>query len=171
MERLSIQEEIEETDISLQEENERIVNMVLEQYPKLFKEIKLQDGTTAAIFYNDVRISKEDKEVLPPYRCISLSKYGLTQFNASCEGPLGWELTRKAVELLIEVSNGQEVRDLLVSEWKNCIRNRINKGLFPLKKILRTVTVTGNNIKDGVREFYICVGSRTCTEDMLNTSS
>jgi hypothetical protein len=153
MEGLFTQEKFEEKEVSLEEESERIVNIAIEQYPNLFTEMKLEDGTTAAVFYNDVRISKEDKDLLPPYRYISLSKHGLTLFNASCEGPLGYELTRKAIELLIELSNGKEVEDLLVSEWKNCIRNRINKGLFPLKKILRTVTVTGKNIKGGVRGF------------------
>jgi hypothetical protein len=153
MERLFTQEKFEEKGVSLEEENERIANMVIEEYPKLFTEMKLGDGTTAAVFYNDVRVYKEDRDLLPPYRYISLSKHGLTLFNTSCEGPLGYELTRKAIELLIELSDGQEVEDLLVSEWKNCIRNRINKGLIPLRKVLRTVTVTGKNIRDGVRGF------------------
>jgi hypothetical protein len=154
METLLSQEMSQEKEISLEEENQRIVDTVLEQHPKLFKEMILEDGTKTAIFYNDIRIPKEDKDLLPPYRYISLSKYGLTEFNSSTSLPLGWELTRKAIQLIIELSNGKEVEDLLISEWKNCIRNRINKGFFPLKKVLRTVTVTGKNVKDGVRGFY-----------------
>jgi len=164
METLFSEEVYQGKEISLEEENQSIVNTALEQHPRFFKEMWLEDGTKVAIFHNDIRIPKEEKDVLPPYRYISLSKYGLTLFNSSSKAPLGWDLTRKAIQLIIELSNGEEVEDLLISEWNNCIRNRINKGLIPLKKVLRSVTVTGKNIRDGVRGFYFSVGSRTCTE-------
>ncbi len=148
------QEVFDSNDINLEQDNQEIVNAVLEQYPKIFEEMQLQDGTTVAILYNDMHISKEDKDILPPYQYISLSKYGLTQFNASCKRPLGLELTKKAVRLLIELSDGEEIKDLSVSEWHQCSRNRINKGLIPLKKILRTVAITGITVKNGVKDIY-----------------
>lgn len=154
MKSLFSQEIYQGKETSLEEENQRIVNTALEQHPRSFKEMWLEDGTKAAVFYNDVRIPEEDRGLLPPYRYISLSKYGLTLFNSSSRAPLGWELTRKAVQLIVELSNGEEVEDSLISEWNHCIRNRINKGLIPLKKVLKTVAVTGKNVKDGVRGFY-----------------
>lgn len=138
----------------IEQQSQEVVDELLDQYPRIFSEMMLNDGTKVAIFHNDIHIPEENREELPPYRYISLSKYGLTLFNASCKGPLGWELTRKAVQAIIELSNGQEVEDLLISEWNHCIRNRINKGLMPLKKVLRTVTVTGRNIRGGVERFY-----------------
>jgi hypothetical protein len=157
METLFSEEIYQEKEIGLEEENQRIVNTALKQYPRFFKEMWLEDGTKAAIFYNDIRIPEERKDRLPPYRYISLSKYGLTLFNSSSKAPLGLELTRKAIQLIVELSNGEEVEDLLISEWNHCIRNRINKGLIPLKKVLRSVTVTGKNVKDGVKGFYSTV--------------
>ncbi len=35
--------------------------------------------------------------------------------------------------------------------WK---RNRINKGLMPLKMVLRSVTVTGIHQDEGIEDFY-----------------
>jgi len=148
---------LESESVNSEEENQGYVDVFLDKYPRIFKEVFLEDdGSNAAVLYNDARVSPEGKEILPDYRYIALSKYGLTLFNTSCEAPLGYELTRKAILKLIEVSDGKEVKNLVVSEWNNCKRNRINKGFFPLKKILRSVTVSGRNVKEGVGELFPC---------------
>jgi hypothetical protein len=67
---------------------------------------------------------------------------------------LGWTITTNAIASLIELSDGQEVEDLVVSEWKRWKRNRINKGIIPLKMVLRSVTVTGVHLRYGIEDFY-----------------
>jgi len=148
---------LESESVNSEEENQGYVDVVLDKYPRIFKEVFLEEGSNAAVLYNDARVSQEEKESFPDYRYLAVSKYGLTMFNTSSKRPLGYELTRKTILKLIELSDGSEVRDLVVSEWNNCKRNRINKGFFPLEKILRSVTVSGKNVKEGVKEFYSTV--------------
>ncbi len=145
---------VEEEDIPLETKNIQYVDRLLEEQPRTFKELVLKDGSRSAVLYNDALISKENKEMLPPYDYFVFSKYGLTQFNSSYKGFLGWSITTDAIEALIELSNGQEVENIVVSEWKRWKRNRINKGLFPLKMVLRSVTVTGIHLEDGIGDFY-----------------
>jgi hypothetical protein len=134
--------------------NSYYVEKLLEEYPKTFKELILRDGSESAVLYNDALISEENKEILPPYEYFVFSKYGLTQFNSSYKGFLGWTIITNAVESLIKLSDGREVEDLVVYEWKKWKRNRINKGLIPLKMVLRFVTVTGSHLEDGIDDFY-----------------
>ncbi len=141
-------------DTTIEAKNIQYVDRLLDEQPKTFKELVLKDGSRSAVLYNDSLISKENKEILPPYEYFVFSKYGLTQFNSSYKGFLGWNITTSAIEALIELSNGQEVENLVVSEWKKWKRNRINKGLFPLKMVLRSVTVTGIHLEDGIEDFY-----------------
>jgi hypothetical protein len=141
-------------DKSMEANNNYYVEGLLDEYPKSFKELTLKDGTRAAVLYNDALISQENKEVLPPYEYFVFSKYGLTQFRSSTKKFLGWTITTNAISALIELSNGQEVENLVVSEWKRWKRNRINKGLIPLKMVLRFVTVTGIHQDDGIEDFY-----------------
>ena len=139
---------------NIEAKNSCYVKNLLGEYPEIFKELILKDGTESAILYNDSLVSKENKEILPPYDYFVFSKYGLTQFNSSYKGFLGWTVITNAVESLIELSNGNVVEDLVVSEWKRWKRNRINKGLLPLKMVLRSVTVTGLHLEDGIEDFY-----------------
>lgn len=144
----------EAEDNSVEVKNNRYVEKLLDEYPQTFKELVLKDNTKAAVLYNDALISEENKEVLPPYDYFVFSKYGLTQFNCSYKGFLSWTITTNAITSLIELSNGQEIEGLVVSEWKRCVRNRINKGIKPLKMVLRSVTVTGIHLEDGIEDFY-----------------
>jgi len=139
---------------NIESKNNYYVDHLLEEYPRTFNELILKDGNRAAILYNDALISKENKEVLPPYDYFVFSRKGLTQFNSSYKDFLGWTITTNAIELLIELSDGREVENIVVSEWKRWKRNRINKGLIPLKMVLRSVTVTGIHLEDGIEGFY-----------------
>jgi hypothetical protein len=139
---------------NIESKNNHYVEELLDEYPKTFRELILKDGSRAAILYNDALISKENKEILPPYDYFVFSSKGLTQFNCSYKGFLSWTITTNAIELLIELSSGEEVRDLVVSEWKRWRRNRINKGIIPFKIVLRSVTVTGVHLEDGIEDFY-----------------
>jgi hypothetical protein len=143
----------ESEDNSLEAKNNHYVEALLEEYPRTIKELILKDGSKAAVLYNDALISQEDKEALPSYEYLVFSKYGLTQFRSSTKKFLGWTITTNAISALIELSNGQEVENLVVSEWKRWKRNRINKGLMPLKMVLRSVTVTGIHQDDGIEDF------------------
>lgn len=140
--------------IDIETKNNQYVESLLEEQSGTFKELLLEDGSRSAVLYNDSSISEENKEILPPYSYFVFSKYGLTQFNSSYNGFLGWTITTKAISSLIELSNGQEVENLVVYEWKKWKRNRINKGLIPLKMVLRSVTVTGVHLEDGIEDFY-----------------
>jgi hypothetical protein len=141
-------------DNNIEAKNNYYTEKILGEYPKTFKELILKDGSRSAVLYNDSLISENNKEILPPYDYFVFSKYGLTEFNSSYKGFLGWTIVTNAVESLIELSNGNEVENLVVYEWRKWKRNRINKGLIPLKKILRTVTVTGIHLEDGIEDFY-----------------
>lgn len=140
--------------------NQEYVDRVLNDYPKLFKEIFLKDGSNVAVLFNDALISEREKEVLPNYRYIVLAKYGLTQFNTSSNRYLSYDLLTEAIQKIVEVSNGEEVDNILISEWRKPIRNRINKGFIPLKAILVTTEVSGINIAKGIENFYDNVLSR-----------
>ncbi len=142
---------------NIETKNIRYVEKFLDELPTIFNELVLQDGSRAAVLYNDALISEENKEILPPYDYFVFSKYGLTQFNSSYKGFLGWTITTNAIASLIELSDGQEVEDLVVSEWKKWKRNRINKGIIPLKMVLRSVTVTGVHLRYGIEDFYMNV--------------
>jgi hypothetical protein len=144
----------EAEDNSLEAKNNQYVEELLQEYPRTIKELILKDGSKSAVLYNDALIRPEDKEVLPPYEYFVFSKYGLTQFRSSTKNFLGWTITTNAISALIELSNGQEVENLVVSEWKRWKRNRINKGLMPLKMVLRSVTVTGIHQDEGIEDFY-----------------
>ncbi len=125
----------ENLDSTIEEINQQITNQVLAEYPKYFEEYLLDDGSNIALLQNNRRIPEEDKEILPPYQFIALSKYGLTEFNCSYS-PLEWERTKKAIMLLIELSCGEEIKDMVVSHWHAFHRIRKTKGLIKLKKIL-----------------------------------
>jgi len=141
-------------DNNIEAKNNYYTEYFLEEYPETFKELILKDNSRSAVLYNDSLISEKNKEILPPYDYFVFSKYGLTEFNSSYKGFLGWTIVTNAVESLIKLSNGQEVEGLVVSEWKRWKRNRINKGLLPLKMVLRSVTVSGVHLEDGVEDFY-----------------
>ncbi len=138
---------------NIESKNNYYVEELLDKYPKTFRELILKDGSRAAILYNDALISKENKEILPPYDYFVFSSKGLTQFNCSYKGFLSWPITTNAVSALIELSDGQEIENLVVSEWKRWKRVRRNKGLMPLKMVLRSVTVTGIHLEDGIEDF------------------
>jgi len=155
MENIRLEQNLfEAEDMSVEAKNNYYMEKLFEEYPKTFKELILEDGSRSAVLYNDALISEENKEILPPYEYFVFSKYGLTQFNSSYKGFLGWTVITNAVESLIELSNGEEVEDLVVYEWKKWKRNRINKGLIPLKIVLRSVRVSGIHLKDGIEDFY-----------------
>ena len=139
---------------NIENKNNHYLEKLLEEYPKTVEGLILKDGSRAVVLYNDALISEENKEVLPPYDYFVFSSKGLTQFNSSYKGFLGYTITTNAIASLIELSRGEEVRGLVVSEWKKWKRNRINKGLMPLKMVLRSVTVTGVHLEDGIEAFY-----------------
>jgi hypothetical protein len=141
-------------DNNIEAKNNYYTEKILGEYPKTFKELILKDGSRSAVLYNDSLISENNKEILPPYDYFVFSKYGLTEFNSSYKGFLGWTIVTNAVESLIELSNGNEVENLVVYEWRKWKRNRINKGLIPLKMVLRSVKVTGIHLEDGIEDFY-----------------
>ena len=143
----------ENLDSTIEEINQQITNQVLAEYPKYFEEYLLDDGSNIALLQNNRRIPDEDKEILPPYQFIALSKYGLTEFNCSYS-PLEWERTKKAIMLLIELSCGEEIRDMVVSHWHAFHRIRKTKGLIKLKKNIKSVLITGVNMLFEVKDFY-----------------
>ncbi|HOZ44733.1 MAG TPA: hypothetical protein PLN39_01870 [Candidatus Dojkabacteria bacterium] len=143
----------ENLDSTIEEINQQITNQVLAEYPKYFEEYLLDDGSNIALLQNNRRIPEEDKEILPPYQFIALSKYGLTEFNCSYS-PLEWERTKKAIMLLIELSCGEEIRDMVVSHWHAFHRIRKTKGLIKLKKNIKSVLITGVNMLFEVKDFY-----------------
>lgn len=143
----------ENLDSTIEEINQQITNQVLAEYPKYFEEYLLDDGSNIALLQNNRRIPEEDKEILPPYQFIALSKYGLTEFNCSYL-PLEWERTKKAIMLLIELSCGEEIRDMVVSHWHAFHRIRKTKGLIKLKKNIKSVLITGVNMLFEVKDFY-----------------
>lgn len=143
----------ENLDSTIEEINQQITNQVLAEYPKYFEEYLLDDGSNIALLQNNRRIPDEDKEILPPYQFIALSKYGLTEFNCSYS-PLEWERTKKAIMLLIELSCGEEIKDMVVSHWHAFHRIRKTKGLIKLKKNIKSVLITGVNMLFEVKDFY-----------------
>jgi len=143
----------ENLDSTIEEINQQITDQVLAEYPKYFEEYLLDDGSNIALLQNNRRIPDEDKEILPPYQFIALSKYGLTEFNCSYS-PLEWERTKKAIMLLIELSCGEEIRDMVVSHWHAFHRIRKTKGLIKLKKNIKSVLITGVNMLFEVKDFY-----------------
>lgn len=143
----------ENLDPTIEEINQQITNQVLAEYPKYFEEYLLDDGSNIALLQNNRRIPEEDKEILPPYQFIALSKYGLTKFNCSYS-PLEWERTKKAIMLLIELSCGEEIKDMVVSHWHAFHRIRKTKGLIKLKKNIKSVLITGVNMLFEVKDFY-----------------
>ncbi|HQC39329.1 MAG TPA: hypothetical protein PK804_01610 [Candidatus Dojkabacteria bacterium] len=143
----------ENLDSTIEEINQQITNQVLAEYPKYFEEYLLDDGSNIALLQNNRRIPEEDKEILPPYQFIALSKYGLTEFNCSYS-PLEWERTKKAIMLLIELSCGEEIKDMVVSHWHAFHRIRKTKGLIKLKKNIKSVLITGVNMLFEVKDFY-----------------
>lgn len=143
----------ENLDPTIEEINQQITNQVLAEYPKYFEEYLLDDGSNIALLQNNRRIPEEDKEILPPYQFIALSKYGLTEFNCSYS-PLEWERTKKAIMLLIELSCGEEIKDMVVSHWHAFHRIRKTKGLIKLKKNIKSVLITGVNMLFEVKDFY-----------------
>ncbi len=156
MENIRLEQDLFEVGDSsnIEAKNSYYVEKLLEDYPRTFKELVLKDSTKSVVLYNDFLISEENKEILPPYDYFVFSKYGLTQFNSSYKSFLGWPIITNAVDSLMKLSNGNMVEDLVVSEWKRWKRNRINKGLLPLKMVLRSVTVTGFHLEDGIEDFY-----------------
>ena len=143
----------ENLDSTIEEINQQITNQVLAEYPKYFEEYLLDDGSNIALLQNNRRIPEEDKEILPPYQFIALSKYGLTEFNCFYS-PLEWERAKKAIMLLIELSCGEEIKDMVVSHWHAFHRIRKTKGLIKLKKNIKSVLITGVNMLFEVKDFY-----------------
>ena len=82
-----------------------------------------------------------------------MSRYGLTLFDCSYSN-LEWERTKKAIEYLIELSCGEEIKDLIVSHWHPFKRIRKTKGLLKLKKNIKSVLITGVNLLYDVKGFY-----------------
>ncbi len=143
----------EDKELSIEENNQQITDKVLEEYPQFFEEYILDDGSNVALLQNNNRIRPEDRLLLPPYQFIAVSKYGLTQFNCSYT-PLEWERTKKAITYLIELSCGEEIKDLVVSHWHAFHRVRRTKGLIKLKKNIKSVLITGVNMLYEVKNFY-----------------
>lgn len=136
-------------------ENQYFTDILIKENPRFFQEMELwESNSNMAFLSNDALISQEDKEILPPYMYFVFSKYGLTQFNCSSRCPLGIEIMNKAVKGIIELGNGEGVKDLIVSQWKAFHRVRRTKGLLKLKMDIRSLTVSGVHITNGVREFY-----------------
>lgn len=136
-------------------ENQYFTDILIKRNPRFFQGMELwQSNSSMAFLSNDALIPQEDKEILPPYMYFVFSKFGLTQFNCSSKCPLGIEIMNKAVQGIIELSKGEEVNDLIISEWKAFHRVRRTKGLLKLKKNIRSLTVSGVHICDGVRSFY-----------------
>lgn len=143
-------------------ENQYYTDMLIKENSRFFQEMELL-GTDSnmAFLSNDALIPQEDKEILPPYMYFVFSKFGLTQFNSSSKCTLGIEMMNKAVRGIIELSNGQQVNDLVISEWKYFHRIRKDKGLLKLKMNIRSLTVSGVHITNGVRDFYESILTHT----------
>lgn len=137
----------------VKEQNQIITDTVLQEYPKFFEEMILDDGSNVALFHNNVWITQEQKEILPKYEYIAMSQHGLTLFNCSYS-TLEWERTKKAIEYLIDLSCGEEVKDLIVSHWHQFHRVRRTKGLLKLKMNIKSVLITGVNLLYDVKDFY-----------------
>lgn len=150
---MEIEKNGENLDLTIEEINQQITNQVLVEFPRYFEEYILDDGSNIALLQNNRRISEGDKEILPPYQFIALSKYGLTEFNCSYS-PLEWERTKKAIMLLIELSCGEEIKDMVVSHWHAFHRIRKTKGLIKLKKNIKSVLITGVHLLYEVKDFY-----------------
>jgi len=56
--------------------------------------------------------------------------------------------------LLIELSCGEEIKDMVVSHWHAFHRIRKTKGLIKLKKNIKSVLITGVNMLFEVKDFY-----------------
>lgn len=143
----------DEKELSIEETNQRITDKVLEEYPEFFEEYILDDGSNVALLQNNYRIKPEARLLLPPYQFIAVSRHGLTEFNCSYK-PLEWERTKKAITYLIELSCGEEIKDLVVSHWHAFHRIRKTKGLIKLKKNIKSVLITGVNLLYEVKDFY-----------------
>ena len=150
---MEIEKNGENLDLTIEEINQQITNQVLVEFPRYFEEYILDDGSNIALLQNNRRISEGDKEILPPYQFIALSKYGLTEFNCSYS-PLEWERTKKAIMLLIDLSCGEEIKDMVVSHWHAFHRIRKTKGLIKLKKNIKSVLITGVHLLYEVKDFY-----------------
>lgn len=146
---------------NIEEENQYFTDILLNDYQRVFEDVKLEDGSMAAMLCNDSRIPPEDKEILPQYMYIALSRHGITLINCSPRVIPGYEIMRKAISGIIEISDGEQIDDLLVSEWKQFHRIRKTKGLLKLKAIIRTVSVCGVNFKESVKDFYENILSHT----------
>ena len=138
----------------VEEKNSEYVNRLLDEYPQLFGELHLEDGSRVAVFYKNSLVSKEVDNLPNNYKYTVFSKHGVTEFESKSDEYLGTEITKKAIELLIETSNGNEVNLTEVLEWKRAGRNRINRGLIPLSMILHRVRVVGRHLDCAVEDFY-----------------
>jgi len=139
---------------NIEEENQYFTDILLNDYQRVFQDMKLEDGSKVALLSNDASISQEDKEILPQYMYIALSRHGITLINCSPKVIPGYEIMRKAISGIIEISEGEKIDELLVSEWRQFHRIRKTKGLLKLKAIIRTVSVCGVNFKESVKDFY-----------------
>ncbi|MGI6484056.1 MAG: hypothetical protein ACOX0R_00320 [Candidatus Dojkabacteria bacterium] len=147
-------EEGKESEDLIKEQNQIITDTVLKEYPKMFEEYLLEDGSNVALlYYGAGGIPQELEDLLPEYKFIALSRHGLTMFNCSYF-TLEWERTKKAIEYLIELSCGEEIKDLIISHWHAFPRIRKTKGLLQLKKNIKSVLITGVNLLYGVKDFY-----------------
>ena len=146
-------EESNEPKEIVEEQNQIITDTALLEYPRIFEEIILDDGSNVALLRNNRRIPEEQKIFLPEYQFIAMSRHGLTLFDCSYSN-LEWERTKKAIEYLIELSCGEEIKDLIISHWHAFPRIRKTKGLLQLKKNIKSVLITGVNLLYGVKDFY-----------------
>jgi len=146
---------------NIQEENQYYTDILLNEHQKVFQDVKLEDGSMVALLSNDAMSSQEDKEILPQYMYIALSRHGITLINCSPKVIPGYEIMRKAISGLIEISDGEQIDNLQVSEWRQFHRIRKTKGLLKLKAILRTVSVSGVHFKESVKDFYENIFSQT----------
>ena len=145
-------EDINGNDLEIsQKRNDGIVGLLIEEHPLKFYELFLEDGSRVAMFQNFPLVRSER---VSEYEYVGLSKYGLTEFDSSCKRPLGYDVIVKCISKLIELSNGNEIEELAISEWRKPVRNRINKGFFKLEAIIRTIYITGRNMPNRVEGFY-----------------
>lgn len=139
----------------VEKKNSEYVNRLLDEYPQLFGEIHLEDGSRVAVFYKNSPVSKEAFNLPMNYTYTAFSKHGVTEFEPEPEQYLGTEIIKRAMESLIRMGGGEEVSDLEVSKWKRLVRNRINKGLIPLKMVMNRVKIIGRHLDCAVEDFYL----------------
>lgn len=148
------------------EENQKITDCIIEEYPRFFEPFQLDQDTTIGVLSNNRRVPESDKYILPPFDYIVASRHGLTLFNCSYSPiPLEWERLHKTAKFLIENSDGEILEDIIISRWRPLLRNRKMKGLLKLKQTINSVLITGIHLKDGLEDFYNLVLRKTSLDN------